>query len=222
MYRLLNWFFIGNDRGNIIAVGNVIDNPKFYSGKTIHTSIIESVSIDDKKRQFIIKTYSGSLYIAKYKDVCIECIEDIEECLRNFKITKENLKGFENTYKGEKDRLKDYVSSILNPNELYIEMAGVSALRAFFMTNERELKEIQIAKHVGMFQDSILITDFTEGNVDFRFFPTLYGMEVYSWNEELKAVKIYNFGDEITYCHGKEEIKIKRNELTEIYNKDQY
>ena len=217
MYRLLNWFFIGNDRGNIIAVGNVIDNPKFYSGKTIHTSIIESVSIDDKKRQFIIKTYSGSLYIAKYKDVCIECIEDIEECLRNFKITKENLKGFENTYKGEKDRLKDYVSSILNPNELYIEMAGVSALRAFFMTNERELKEIPITIHVGMFQDSVLITDF-ENNVDFRFFFNPNEIRPYSWNEELKAIKIYNFGYNINFRHEDKVVQVKSNELTVISN----
>lgn len=219
MYRLLNWFFIWNDRGNIIAVGNVIDNPKFYSGKTIHTSIIESVSIDDKKRQFIIKTYSGSVYIAKYKDVCIECIEDIEECLRNFKITKENLKGFENTYKGEKDRVKDYVSSILNPNELYIEMAGTRALKAFFMTNERELKEIPITIHVGMFQDSVLITDF-ENNVDFRFFFTLYGIRTYSWNEELKTIKIYNFGHDINFSHEDKEVQVKRNELTVISNID--
>lgn len=217
MYRLINWFFIGNDRGNIIAVGNVIDNPKFYSGKTIHTSIIESVSIDDKKRQFIIKTYSGSLYIAKYKDVCIECIEDIEECLRNFKITKENLKGFENTYKGEKDRLKDYVSSILNPNELYIEMAGTRALKAFFMTNERELKEIPITIHVGMFRDSVLITDF-ENNVDFRFFFNPNEIRTYSWNEELKAIKIYNFGYNINFRHEDKVVQVKSNELTVISN----
>lgn len=217
MYRLLNWFFIGNDRGNIIAVGNVIDNPKFYSGKTIHTSIIESVSIDDKKRQFIIKTYSGSLYIAKYKDVCIECIEDIEECLRNFKITKEKLEVFRNTYKLAKDKLMDYVSSILNPNELYIEMAGVSALRAFFMTNERELKEIPITIHVGMFQDSVLITDF-ENNVDFRFFFNPNEIRPYSWNEELKTIKIYNFGHDINFSHEDKEVQVKRNELTVISN----
>ena len=217
MYRLLNWFFIGNDRGNIIAVGNVIDNPKFYSGKTIHTSIIESVSIDDKKRQFIIKTYSGSLYIAKYKDVCIECIEDIEECLRNFKITKEKLEVFRNTYKLAKDKLMDYVSSILNPNELYIEMAGVSALRAFFMTNERELKEIPITIHVGMFQDSVLITDF-ENNVDFRFFFNPNEIRTYSWNEELKAIKIYNFGHDINFRHEDKVVQVKSNELTVISN----
>ena len=217
MYRLLNWFFIGNDRGNIIAVGNVIDNPKFYSGKTIHTSIIESVSIDDKKRQFIIKTYSGSLYIAKYKDVCIECIEDIEECLRNFKITKEKLEVFRNTYKLAKDKLMDYVSSILNPNELYIEMAGVSALRAFFMTNERELKEIPITIHVGMFQDSVLITDF-ENNVDFRFFFNPNEIRPYSWNEELKTIKIYNFGYNINFRHEDKVVQVKSNELTVISN----
>ena len=217
MYRLLNWFFIGNDRGNIIAVGNVIDNPKFYSGKTIHTSIIESVSIDDKKRQFIIKTYSGSLYIAKYKDVCIECIEDIEECLRNFKITKEKLEVFRNTYKLAKDKLMDYVSSILNPNELYIEMAGVSALRAFFMTNERELKEIPITIHVGMFRDSVLITDF-ENNVDFRFFFNPNEIRTYSWNEELKAIKIYNFGYNINFRHEDKVVQVKSNELTVISN----
>ena len=222
MYRLINWFFIGNDRGNIIAVGNVIDNPKFYSGKTIHTSIIESVSIDDKKRQFIIKTYSGSLYIAIYKDVCIECIEDIEECLRNFKITKENLKGFENTYKGEKDRLKDYVSSILNPNELYIEMAGTRALKAFFMTNRKEIKEVPIRFNSGMGYNACLISIISYYIVDFRYFFTNDKIELYFWRKGLNAVKFYNLGNNITYIHGEEEIQIKSNELTEIYNRDTY
>ena len=218
MYRLFKWYFKNYPGVGMIVVGNVIDNPKFYSGQIIYTSKIEEISIDDNKKEFIFITHSGSCYVAKYHDIDIDAIEYIEEGFKKFNIAEENLEVFKNTYKEAKNKLKEYVSSILNPNELYIEMAGISALKAIFMTNERKLKEIPITRHVGMFQDSILITDLNEGNVDFRFFPTLYGMKVYSWNEELKAVKIYNFGDEITYCHGKEEIKIKRNELTEILN----
>ena len=67
-------------------------------------------------------------------------------------------------------------------------MAGVTALRAFFMTNEKELKEIPITIHVGMFQDSVLITDFKNNNVDFRFFFNAYEIRPYSWDEEIKTI----------------------------------
>lgn len=217
MYKLLNWYFKYYPGIGMIAKGNVIDNPKFYNGEIINTSKIEEIDLDDKNKEFIFITHSGSLYTAKYDDVNIGFIEYIEEGLKNFNITKENLEVFRNTYKLAKDKLKDYASSILNPNELYIEMAGVSALRAFFMTNEKELKEIPITIHVGMFQDSVLITDF-ENNVDFRFFFTLYGIRTYSWNEELKTIKIYNFGHDINFSHEDKEVQVKRNELTVISN----
>lgn len=219
MYRLLNWYFKNYPGIGMIAKGNVIDNPKFYNGEIIKTSKIEEIDLDDKNKEFTFITYSGSLYTAKYDDVNVEFIEYVEEGLKNFNIDKEKLEVFRNTYKLAKDKLMDYVSSILNPNELYIEMAGVSALRAFFMTNEKELKEIPITIHVGMFQDSVLITDF-ENNVDFRFFFTLYGIRTYSWNEELKTIKIYNFGHDINFSHEDKEVQVKRNELTVISNID--
>lgn len=87
------------------------------------------------------------------------------------------------------------------------------------MTNEKELKEIQIAKHLGMFEDSVLITDF-ENNVDFRFFFNPNEIRPYSWNEELKTIKIYNFGHDINFSHEDKEVQVKRNELTVISNID--
>lgn len=218
MYRLFNWYFKDYPGIGMIAAGNVIDNPNFYNGQIINTSKIEKISIDDKNKEFIFITHSGSFYIAKYDDVNVEAIKYIEEGFRNFNITKENLEVFENTYKGAKDKLKEYVSDILNANELYIEMAGVSALRAFFMTNEREFKEIPITIHVGMFQDSVLITDFKNNNVDFRFFFNAYEIRPYSWDEEIKVIKIYNFGDDINFSHEDKEVQVKRNELTVISN----
>ena len=217
MYRLLNWYFKNYPGIGMIAKGNVIDNPKFYNGEIIKTSKIEEIDLDDKNKEFTFITYSGSLYTAKYDDVNVEFIEYVEEGLKNFNIDKEKLEVFRNTYKLAKDKLMDYVSSILNPNELYIEMAGVSALRAFFMTNERELKEIPITIHVGMFQDSVLITDF-ENNVDFRFFFNPNEIRPYSWNEELKAIKIYNFGHDINFRHEDKVVQVKSNELTVISN----
>ena len=217
MYRLLNWYFKNYPGIGMIAKGNVIDNPKFYNGEIIKTSKIEEIDLDDKNKEFTFITYSGSLYTAKYDDVNVEFIEYVEEGLKNFNIDKEKLEVFRNTYKSAKDKLMDYVSSILNPNELYIEMAGVSALRAFFMTNERELKEIPITIHVGMFRDSVLITDF-ENNVDFRFFFNPNEIRTYSWNEELKAIKIYNFGYNINFRHEDKVVQVKSNELTVISN----
>lgn len=79
----------------------------------------------------------------------------------------------------------------MNPNELYIELAGIAFMKAFFMTNKRHIKEITIKIHLGMFQDSVLITDFYEGVVDIRFWPINYNtIQPYRWNEGLEAIKI--------------------------------
>ena len=117
MYRLLNWYFKNYPGIGMIAKGNVIDNPKFYNGEIIKISKIEEIDLDDKNKEFTFITYSGSLYTAKYDDVNVEFIEYVEEGLKNFNIDKEKLEVFRNTYKLAKDKLMDYVSSILNPNE---------------------------------------------------------------------------------------------------------
>ena len=222
MYRLLKWHFIKFGEKDVVVNGIIINNPNLRNGKNVNIGKIRRIFIDDENRQVIIKNYSGDSYIAKYKDICTECIEDIEEGLRIFDISKEQLKVFENVYKEAKVKLNEYVTDILNPNELYVEIAGVRALKALFMTNRGEIKEIPIRFNSGIGYRACLISVVSYYTLDFSYFFTEDKIEVYSWRKGLNAVKLYNLADDITYIHGEEEIKIKRNELTEIYNKDQY
>lgn len=217
MYILLNWFLRSISKDTVIAQGNVINNPKFYSGQNIFTSKIEGVFIDNENKQFIFTTYSGSNYIVKFEEINIENSESIKECFRILNIPNDYLNICESLYRADKERLKKYVGKILNPNELYIELAGISFMKAVFMTNERYIKEIPIRIHLGMFQDSVLITDFYDHLIDIRFWDiNNKTITPYRWNEGLESIKIYNVGDDILYKKGEVETVLKHNELIEI------
>lgn len=217
MYVLLNWFLRNIPQIGIIAEGNVINNPKFYSGQNICTSKIERVAIDNENKQFIFITHSGSSYIAKFEEINMKLIEDMKDSFNQLNVPNDYLDICENTYKTTKDRLNKYIGDILNPNELYIEIVGIVFKKAFFMTDKREIKEIPIKVHIGTFQDSVLITDFDNNSIDIRFWDiSNNAICSYRWNEELEAIKIYNIGDDITYKKDELKITLKHNELTEI------
>lgn len=85
------------------------------------------------------------------------------------------------------------------------------------MTDKREIKEIPIKLHIGTFQDSVLITDFDNNSIDIIFWDiSNNAIYSYRWNEELKSIKIYNLGNDITYETNEVNIIIKQNILTEI------
>lgn len=217
MYMLLNWSLRDIPGIGMILIGNVVNNIKFYSGQNITTSKIKEVCIDDENKQFNFITHSGSNYIAKFENINIKLINDIEYMFNLLNISKDYLDICKKLYKDKEDRLKKYVREILKPNELYIEIIGIVFKKAFFMTNKREIKEIPITRHIGTFQDSVLITDFYKGTVDIRFWDINYNtIQAYSWSEELEAIKIYNFGDDIIYNNDEVKIVLKRNELIEI------
>lgn len=220
MYILLNWFLKNIPKIGIIVQGTVINNPKFYSGQNIYTSIIEGVSIDDENRQFIFTTYSGSNYIAKFEEINIDHIQVMRECFRILNIPNDYLNTCESSYRAAKERLNKYVGEILNPNELYIELAGIAFMKALFMTDKGYIKEIPITIHLGMFQDSVLITNVYEDFLDVRFWDINHNtICLYKWSEELEAIKFYNVGDDIIYKEDEVETVLKHNELIEIkYN----
>ena len=174
MYILLNWFLRNIPKVGVVAAGNIINNLKFYSGQDIFTSKIERVSIDNENKQFIFTTHSESNYIAKFEEINIELIKDIENNFELINIHNDYLDICKNAYKDKEERVKKYIFDILKPNELYIEMIGIVFKKAFFMTNKREIKEIPITVHIGTFQDSVLITDFDNNTVDIRFWYINY------------------------------------------------
>lgn len=217
MYMLLNWSLRDVPGVGVILTGNVINNIKFYNGQNITTSKIKEVCIDGENKQFNFITHSGSNYIAKFEDININLINGIEYMFNLINISKDYVDICKKLYKDKEDRLKKYVREILKPNELYIEIIGIVFKKAFFMTDKREIKEIPIRVHIGTFQDSVLITDFNNNSIDIRFWDiNNNAICSYQWNEELKSIKIYNLGNDITYETNEVNIIIKQNKLTEI------
>lgn len=217
MYILLNWFLKNIPNIGIIAIGNVINNPKFPSGENIFTSKIKKVSIDNENKQFIFITNSGSNYIAKFSEINIKLFKDMKDNFEKLDIPAKYLNICQETYNNNKHKFINYIYKILNPNELYIKIASTVFINAFFMTNTREIKEIPIKIHLGMFEDSILITDFHSNYVDIRFWKTNCNtISPYTWSKNLNSIKIYNIGDDVTLNNYSVKTILKHNLLTEI------
>ena len=82
--------------------------------------------------------------------------------------------------------------------------------------HEGQVYEIPEKVHVGMFQDSVLITDWEHGNVDFRFFPN-YQMEPYHWSDGLEKIHIHNLDTREFYFKGTDgAICMKAGEITVV------
>lgn len=73
--------------------------------------------------------------------------------------------------RAEDARFVDEEGRLLEPGELLLAAMGNCVLRNLFRAADGALVSVKPTVHTGMFQDSILITDWEDGSVDFRYFP---------------------------------------------------
>lgn len=76
---------------------------------------------------------------------------------------------------------------------------GTDVIRAVFRAADGAPVSVKPTVHVGMFQDSVLITDWEGGTVDFRYFPRGGRMEPYHVSDGLRTVKVRNLGERAVY-----------------------
>ena len=77
------------------------------------------------------------------------------------------------------------LAKLRNGHKFIIIMEYMHVVKAI-LKKDAVFREIHASVHVGMFQDSVLITDWIEGEVDFRYFTN-----------HMMVVLVYNYG------HGK-------------------
>lgn len=200
------------------AHGTVSGHPKLQDGIYITTSPIEKIDFDDKKNQILFRTRSQNDYSMDLREINFQSWEDTVECLEKMNVTipseEECLKLAE---KLKAEKLKK-VSEILKDNELYLKMSGLYVQKAFW--KKGEIREIGVREHIGMFQDSYLITDWDKGEVDFRYFDRLMSIEPYHYSDGLETIYIDNVGTEdFLFRDGETEILCKSGEITTIGNK---
>ena len=215
MYTLTNWYF-SLHKDTCIAWGIVSGHPEFSDGTFIHTSRVRQASADEEQDCLLVHTKSGSQYRLSFAGIALDCMEDTRSCLRQLGISADFLDRCEKICADSEKAKMLESDSVLNPNELFLEMCGVSALQAYFKDETGELHPIQILTHSGMFQDSILVTDWHSGLVDFRYFPNDC-IKPYHWSDGLKAVKIKNIGRaDIIFSGSHREIVCRSGEITVI------
>lgn len=222
MFILKNWHLNEYSYG-CNASGNTFGNYKFYEGQFIHTSKIEKIYLAEKD-VYILKTHSGSLYQVRESDIDPEYFEQTRRLLEKFEVTdsqsdSDELKKAEEVLLNKKsivDNAASYALEHIGINELYLVVTGMDVLKAVFK-NSGGIYEIKPRLHVGMFQDSVLITDFEYGTVDFRFFPNNISMEPYHWSDNLEKIHIRNIGKrDFMFLATDKNIVCKAGEITEI------
>ena len=96
-----------------------------------------------------------------------------------------------------------------------MQIAGYTALIAFYKDENNATEEVTIDCHVGMFQDSILIQNWEK--VDFRFFPReFHQIEPYHWSDGLERIHFENIGEKAVFQGSKETIELPTNSITVV------
>lgn len=202
---------------------------KLPDGMHIHTSAVQEMAVEEGG--LVLVTYSGTRYVLKPEGIHPRCGEDAAshpEMGRDIgKETVSSLEQFgigagfmEDCLRARREadaRLMEEEGRLLEPEELLLTTRDVSVVRALFRTADGTPVSVEPTIHSGMFQDSILVTDWKCGTVDFRYFPMGDRMEPYHISDGLKVIKVRNIGNRPVYF-GKpgREVICPPGELTAI------
>ena len=226
MLTLKDWYLQEFCEGVMIAHGNVWGHYRLADGDFIHTSRIEKIYLLEEN-VYVMETFSGSLYELYDNEMAEVEAQETREILAKIELLKDDsladkLKRAREDFDKRREarecilnNAEEYVRTNLNNGELYLVQEGMKVLKALFR-HEDEIRDIPKRVHVGMFQDSVLITDWQEGKVDFRFFPNAR-MEPYHWSDGLEKIHIHNVGHSDFFFKGTEEdILCKKDAVTAI------
>ena len=212
MPGLYDWY-LGEHRDVAAAWGIVYGHPKpkLPDGMFIHTSwILEMAAAEGG---LVLSTYSGSRYFLRPEEIDPICGEDAaSNPAMNRDIGKETayvLEQFgiggsfmEDCLRARREtdaRRRREEERLVEPGELLLTIMGTSVIRSLFLTADGTPVSVKPFVHMGMFQDSVLLTDWESRTVDFRYFPKGDCMEPYHISDGLRTVKVRNLGEQAIY-----------------------
>ena len=185
------------------AHGIVTGHPKLVDGIYITTSVVEQMKLDKENNCLIMLTHSKNKYKLSLASINFNNFKETQDYLKVFNIPALSLADCQKLNELSDKKLFFKVSKILHNNELYLQLNGVFVQNAFYKNDKGEVRRIEVREHIGMFQDSYLITDWKESRVDFRYFDGFNSIRPYCWSDGLKAIKIENIGtNDITFLSG--------------------
>ena len=221
MIQLTDWYFSkhnlkGTNKKCYIAHGFVSGHPEIEDGTHIDTSIIEQIKLDKINNRLLMYTHSKNEYELLFADIYLEEFKKIQGYLHKFDIPALSLSECKKLQEKSKIEKIAKADSILKNNELYLKMVGVFVRKAFFKNNEGKVREIPVKPHIGMFQDSYLITDWEKHEVDFRYFDDIRSIRPYHWSDGLEAIQIENAGSTDLLFFSDDNLLCKAGEITLI------
>lgn len=223
MLTLKDWFFTESMGGGYILQGYVYGHYRLGDGDFIHTSTIKSICRTGGG-EYLAVTRSGSPYHLKESEMEESRKEDTQEILsqqigESLPEVREIETAFEEKEKRGKRVLAETRQRMEN-GDLYlaVDEHSMHIIKAYFKWEDK-IYIIKPSVHVGMFQDSVLITDYRHGEVDFRYFPDM-DMRPYHWSDGLESIYVHNMGpDDFYFRRTEERILCPAFEATRIMKK---
>ncbi len=197
----------------VLAHGLVTGHPRLPSGFYCHTSPIQTAQAGEDALTLV--TASGNQYVLGSGVIDPSCLTETAEALERLGLASGTAERWAETRREENARRRAQLAEELSPGELLLDVAGTDALAAVFRTAQGELAEVEPGVHVGMFQDSVLVTDWEGGTVDFRYFPMGDRLEPYHISDGLTAIRLNNLGGtDVTFGAASRAVVCPTGEVT--------
>lgn len=221
------WFYLSGTADNHPKLG--------INARVVHTSEVLNGIVEGNEVEEVYRfTTHNSIYVCPLKymsaemtkmEMNLDALDNIELIKIAFKLNKkledtiENKKLHETLKRGqielkhkqklEENRLMELMHD--KKNTIYLEVSSIGTGDTLAYNINDKIGIIKPSIHVGTFQDSILYME--DGLVDFRYFPMMTAMEIYSWSDNIDKLLIKNMKQ---YDIRVDEQIIKPGETVEI------
>lgn len=214
MPRLYNWYL-----ESCRAHGRVFEHPSYKApdGIFLDTTPVQDAAVIDGT--LVLITASGSDYQLRPEEIHPDCGKVTADSLAPFGIGAGFVEDCLRARREEDARLVEEEGRLLEPGELLLTICWNSTIRALFRAAGGALVSIRPTVHGGMFQDSVLLTDWEGGRVDFRYFRTGSGdkIEPYHFSDGLRVIKIHNLGSPtVFFGRAGREVRCPPGKITAI------
>lgn len=209
MAKLKDWHIAKGNHYHLM--GFVNGHHRMPDDTYVTTSAIQDICVEGEC--LFVKTKSGTLYEMELVEIREDkfALDSTIAALKEFEISNAVVELIQKEAKKKEEEKMQSADQVLENQELLLVMFGGTVTDAYFKSDYR-VEKCGVDLHVGMFQDSILIT--LPGKVDFRYFPNLWSCRVYSWSDGLKQVKIKNDGSEdVVFSNDDCEQRVKPGEI---------
>ena len=207
MAQLTNWYLKKDAGVKSSAHGVVSGHDQLPDGSMVHTDRLQEIRFKEQEMRLTLLTRSGEHYDLDVSAIDITKTDETREVLVMFGIHAYFL-GFCAELAADR---------ILKSREL---LWIFDYDRAFFKDAQGRVQTISLRTHLSILDDAVLVTDWENGEVNFRYFPngnSTVAVEPCCWSDGLNAVLIDNRAvKEIEFIGTGRTIHCRPGEITRI------